>query len=179
VVWRLSSVCTTFEHVFDLSECAAKPSLLDAGAIDVAREALSAALESPSGLDDAGRVDAMRALEKLGCVASAAQACLAVELDTSQREAQAADGVPAARQGRGVAHQVAHARRESPHRGQRHLGLAKAVIGEMPATWSAWRTGRISEWKATLLARETACSRATTDSRSTAGSPRTVPDSRR
>ena len=65
--------------------------------------------------------------------------------------------MPAAQQGRGVAAQVALARRESHHRGQRHLGLAKVVATELPHTWSAWRAGRITEWKATLIARETAC----------------------
>ena len=28
---------------------------------------------------------------------------------------------------------------------------------ELPHTWAAWRTGRITEWKATIVARETAC----------------------
>ena len=28
---------------------------------------------------------------------------------------------------------------------------------ELPHTWAAWRAGRITEWKATLVARETAC----------------------
>ena len=65
--------------------------------------------------------------------------------------------MPAAQQGRGVAAQVALARRESHHRGQRHLGLAKIVSTELPHTWAAWRAGRITEWKATLIARETAC----------------------
>jgi hypothetical protein len=35
--------------------------------------------------------------------------------------------------------------------------VAKAVIAELPATWDAWRAGHISEWKATMIARETAC----------------------
>ncbi len=110
-----------------------------------------------SGLDDAGRVEAIRALEELVCTATAAQALLAAELDTSQRAVQAAAGVPAARQGRGVAAQVGLARRESHHRGQRHLALAQVVTRELPHTWAAWRTGRITEWTATLIARETAC----------------------
>src|SRR4051794_14231986 len=63
----------------------------------------------------------------------------------------------AAHQGRGVAAQIALARRESHHRGQRHLGLATIVPTELPHTWSAWRGGRITEWKATLITRETAC----------------------
>jgi hypothetical protein len=110
-----------------------------------------------SGLGDAGRVEAIRALEELVCTATAAQALLTSELDTSQRAVQAAAGVPAARQGRGVAAQVGLARRESHHRGQRHLALATTVTRELPHTWAAWRTGRITEWTATLIARETAC----------------------
>ena len=107
------------------------------------RAELTAALALPSGLDDAGRIDTVRALEELVCAATAAQAALAAELDESQRAMQEAAGVPAAHQGRGVAAQVALARRESHQRGQRHLGLAKVVATEMPHTWSAWSAGRI------------------------------------
>ncbi len=121
------------------------------------QQVLSAALASRSGLDGSGLVDAIRALEELVCTATAAQAALSAELDTSARARHAAVGEPRARQGRGIAHQVAHARRESPHRGQRHLSLARIVASELPHTWTAWRTGRITEWTATLIARETAC----------------------
>jgi hypothetical protein len=48
------------------------------------------------------------------------------------------------------------ARRDSPHRGGRHLGLAKALVEEMPHTLAALTAGHISEWRATLLVRETA-----------------------
>lgn len=123
------------------------------------RAELVAAL-APDGttdLNDAARVDAIRALERLVCTATAAQAHLAAALDRSQRAAQAEAGVPAARQGQGVAAQVAWARRESPHRGQRHLGLARVVAEELPHTWAAWCDGRVTEWTATLVARETAC----------------------
>ncbi len=123
---------------------------------DLAR-ALDTDTGQDTGLDDAGRVDAIRALEELLCTATAAQARLATELDASQRAMQAAAGVPVARQGRGVAAQVALARRESHARGRLHLGLAKTVCSELPHTWTAWRTGRITEWTATLIARETAC----------------------
>ncbi len=121
------------------------------------QQSLSTAMQEPSGLDDAERVDAIRALEELVCSATAAQALLSAELDASQRTEQASAGEPAARQGRGVAAQVALARRESHHRGQRHLGLARIVAAELPHTWAAWRGGRITEWTATLIARETAC----------------------
>jgi hypothetical protein len=132
-------------------------SVFSAPGIEGWADVLSNALEAPSGLQDGERVDALRALERLGCVVTAAQAHLARELDDSQRVAQAAAGVARARQGAGVAHEVAMARRESPHRGRQHLGLAKVVARELPHTWTAWRTGRITEWKATIVARETAC----------------------
>ena len=139
--------------MFESSVC----SPLDAAVVSGWVGALSRALESPSGLDDAGRIDSIRQIERLVCVATAAQAVLAAELDESQRAGQAAAGVPAALQGRGVGAQVGLARRESHHRGQRHLALATVTKRELPHTWAAWRAGRITEWKAVLVARETAC----------------------
>ena len=56
-----------------------------------------------------------------------------------------------------MAAQVALARRESPHRGARHLGLAHALVDELPRTMMALTAGETSEWRATLVARETAC----------------------
>ncbi len=80
---------------------------------------------------DAVRIDQLRALEQLKSAAAAAQARITVDLDTSVRAAHAAAGIPAERQGRGVAGQVAFARQESPYKGGRHLGLAKVLAGEM------------------------------------------------
>lgn len=107
--------------------------------------------------DEAELVDLIRAQEELKCAAEAAQAAAAVRFDELHRQRQADGGVPTARQGRGVAAQIALARRESPHRGERHLGLAKILTRELPCTWAAFRAGRITEWRATLVARETAC----------------------
>jgi hypothetical protein len=55
-----------------------------------------------------------------------------------------------------VASQLALARRESAFRGRQHLGLAKVLTREMPATLAALAAGQISEWRATIMARETA-----------------------
>ncbi|MDQ6641123.1 MAG: 13E12 repeat family protein, partial [Actinomycetota bacterium] len=106
---------------------------------------------------DAERIDQLRALEDLKAAAAAAQARIAVDLDASQRAEQDEAGVPAGDLGRGIAAQVALARRESPHHGGRHLGLAKALVHEMPNALAAMEAGRLSEWRATLLVRETAC----------------------
>lgn len=133
------------------------PRMLTPDALSAARARLVAELESASSYGDTEILDTIRALEELVCVATAAQAHLARELDASQRSAHAERGLPVAQHGCGVAAQIAWARRESPHRGQRHLALAKVVATELPHTGRAWREGRITEWKATLIARETAC----------------------
>lgn len=65
--------------------------------------------------------------------------------------------MPAEKVGAGIAEQVALARRESPTRGSRHLGLAKALVHEMPNTHQALTDGVITEWAATLVAQATAC----------------------
>ncbi|WP_127131903.1 DUF222 domain-containing protein [Georgenia sp. SYP-B2076] len=124
--------------------------------VDIARWRVAVA-DLDRDVPDAERVDQLRALEELKAAASAAQARIAVDLDASQRRAQAAAGVPAARRGQGVGAQVALARRESPARGGRLLGLAKALVLEMPHTFAALAAGSISEWRATLLVRESAC----------------------
>ncbi|WP_226909446.1 HNH endonuclease [Georgenia ruanii] len=117
--------------------------------------------EALAGIDrdvsDVERVDQLRVLEELKAAAAAAQARIAVDLDLSQRREQEAAGVPAVRRGRGVGAQVALARRESPHQGGRLLGLAKALVLEMPHTYAALESGALSEWRATVLVRESIC----------------------
>ena len=109
------------------------------------------------GLDDAGLIDLIRALEELKCAAEGAQAEATSAFDRSQRAAAARRGVPLERQGRGIPEEVALARRGSPNRGKRHFGLAKVLPAELPCAYEAFRAGHVSEWKVTLLARETAC----------------------
>lgn len=99
----------------------------------------------------------MRDLEDLKSAAASMQARSSVAFDVQQRRAQAESGLPADELGKGVAAQIALARRESPARGGRLLGLAKALVTEMPHTLTALRTGQINEWRATLLVKETAC----------------------
>lgn len=58
--------------------------------------------------------------------------------------------------GRGIGAQIGLARRVSPNKAARLLGLAHAVA-EMPHTRAVWEAGEITEWRASLLARETGC----------------------
>ncbi|HEX7187934.1 MAG TPA: DUF222 domain-containing protein [Actinomycetes bacterium] len=113
--------------------------------------------ETDRDVTDAERIDQLRVLEELKSAAAAAQARAAADLDASVRTRHASLGMAPDQQGRGVASQVALARKDSPARGGRHLGLAKALVHEMPHTLSALAEGRLSEWRATLLVRETAC----------------------
>ncbi|MET3903268.1 DUF222 domain-containing protein [Paenarthrobacter sp. 4246] len=107
--------------------------------------------------DSSGLIDEIRDLEELKSAISARHARAAVAFDLAQRAEQAQAGVPAAERGMGVAAQVAMARRESPHKGSRLLGLAKALVMEMPRTLAALESGQLNEWRATLLVKETAC----------------------
>ncbi|MFC0455118.1 HNH endonuclease [Arthrobacter liuii] len=101
-------------------------------------------------------VEQMRLWEEVKCLAGAQQARLAVAFDLQQRREQAAAGVPVEEQGAGVAAQIALARRESPARGSRLLGLAKTLTG-MPRTFAAFRSGLLNEWRVTLVIKETIC----------------------
>ena len=106
---------------------------------------------------EAARIDLIAVLERVKGAAAGAQAVLTADFAASQRAAQIAAGVPAARAGQGVGGQVALARRDSAFRGGRHVGLAKALTAELPGTLAALAAGDVSEWRATIVARETAC----------------------
>ncbi|WP_354178521.1 DUF222 domain-containing protein [Arthrobacter sp. UYP6] len=117
----------------------------------------AAALEAAETSVRAQLIDHIRVLEELKGSICAAQARAAAVFDESSRRSQARAGVKAEQLGRGVAAQVALARRESPNNGGRLLGLARILSTEMPHTLRALSRGVISEWRATILVRETAC----------------------
>ena len=117
----------------------------------------TAVLDDPSASPEE-LVAAITAAEKLKNEASALQARLAARLDDAVRRRHREElRVPAVVEGRGVASEVAIARRESPFRGQRHLGLAKSLVAEMPCTLAAMEAGEMTEEQATILTKETAC----------------------
>ena len=106
---------------------------------------------------EASLVERIAELERLKSAAAAEQARVTAELDTVRRAREAAEGVAAAKRGRGLAAEIALARHDSPNRGGRHLGFARALVHEMPATLAALDSGALSEWRATLIVRESAC----------------------
>jgi hypothetical protein len=106
---------------------------------------------------EASLVERIAALERLKSAAAAAQARATAALDTARRADEAARGVPPANRGRGLGSEIALARHDSPNRGGRHLGFARALIHEMPHTLAALEVGALSEWRATIIVRESAC----------------------
>ncbi len=165
----MSALCPKIEHMFESSGGASAAVMLsshpdaevpgDGVVLDTATLAAWAGqlARLDRGVDDAERIEQIRLMEELKSTLAAAQAVVTVDLVDSQRAEQRAAGVSERDMGQGVAAQVALARRESPHRGSRLVGLALALVHEMPATMTALRAGKISEWRATIVARETAC----------------------
>lgn len=121
---------------------------------EVVRAWRSQLADAHQGLNDEERIDMIRYLEELKCAAEAAQAVITADFDASQRNQAAKAGEPADCQGRGIAAQIALARRESPHRGQQQHGLSKVLHTELPCTLAAFRAGKIPEHKATIIVRE-------------------------
>jgi hypothetical protein len=122
--------------------------------------------------DNAGLIDQVRAYENVKCWAAGQQARLSVAFEARLRQEQADLGAHAGRgtlraedlgkdrtkeHGLGAAEQIALARGESPHRGGRLLGMAKALVTEMPHALGALDTGQLNEERAMYVAKETAC----------------------
>jgi hypothetical protein len=120
----------------------------------------------------AGLIDQVRAYENVKCWAAGQQARLSVAFEARLRQEQADLGAPAGRgtlraedlgkdrtkeHGLGAAEQIALARGESPHRGGRLLGMAKALVTEMPHALGALDTGQLNEERAMYFVKETAC----------------------
>ena len=110
-----------------------------------------------TGAADGELIDQITELEKIKAACAAAQAALTLAFHTSRSRGLSSTELRNEGTHRSINAQIALARRDSPVRGGRHVGLARALIREMPHTYTALRTGQISEWRATLLTRETAC----------------------
>lgn len=117
---------------------------------------VSALAGMPLPVSEPEAVDQIGVLEGLKAACAAAQARTTAVLHGLRTEAETEQGILARERGRGLAAEVALARRESPATGSRDLGLARALCEEMPHTLAALTRGTISEWKATIMCRETA-----------------------
>ncbi|GAA2224491.1 hypothetical protein GCM10010413_18090 [Promicromonospora sukumoe] len=108
-----------------------------------------------SGAVQAEWVDLLAELEAVKNAITATQARLAVVLDEATRADEARQSIRAERQGRGVPNQVGAALRVSPHAGAGFVSTSRVWVTQMPHTFAALQSGVLSEWRATLLVRET------------------------
>ncbi|GAA1460461.1 HNH endonuclease signature motif containing protein [Williamsia maris] len=112
--------------------------------------------DQPSAESEAEAIERIALLESIKAGCAAAQARDTMRFEELRIEAETGSGVPAARRGRGMASEIALARKVSGAQGSRHLGFARALMHEMPNTRAALESGALSEWRATILVRETA-----------------------
>jgi hypothetical protein len=130
--------------------------LTDTGDSREALRAMLSVLGDLSAADsEAVAVDLISLAESVKSSLAAVQAQQTLRLQELRSAAEAEAGVPIERRCRGLSAEVALARRVSGNAGGRHLGFARAM-GEMPNTFARLREGSLSEWRATILVRETA-----------------------
>lgn len=113
--------------------------------------------ESAEIADAAAGIDLITALETAKCTCAAVQATATDAVATAITAQRREMGKPKSQWRTGIASQIGLARRESPNKGGRFLGLARSLVHEMPHTHARLLTGQLNEWRATLIARETAC----------------------
>lgn len=116
---------------------------------------LLAALRA-DGLSDRELVDQLRTLEKISSATAAAKIVLTAELHQQRCSTDAQAGIDTRHRGRGVAHEVALARKESPHLARQHLAVAKVLPHQMPSALEALRRGDLNEAQVMILVRECA-----------------------
>jgi Domain of unknown function (DUF222) len=100
---------------------------------------------------------AVERFERLKSAAAAAQARATALWAEKRRAAEEAAAVPARRRGKGLTSEIALARHDAPIKGGTHLGVATALVHEMPHTMAALEAGVLSEYRATLIVCESAC----------------------
>ena len=120
---------------------------------------LAAVLEQAPRTDDLTRasdpelIDTISALERAKGMISAAQAHAEIAFRDSQVELQRRQDVPRALRGRGVADQIAMARRITPTQASGHVALHRVLIETLPRTTTLLERGEISEWAAEEVAK--------------------------
>ena len=132
----------------------------DPAALEVARVRRSIAAHAPAD-SDRGLIDQLDELERLKAAVAATQARITDHLDrrrAAAREARELLGDEEPRRPHpdaGLGREIGLARRESPHEGRRFLGLARALLHDLPHTLAALTCGDLNERRARIIADET------------------------
>lgn len=103
---------------------------------------------SDPATDPAAGIERIRALEELKGAIAAAQARQTVAFEAARRAEHEAAELRANQIGKGIALEVALARRESPYRARLQLGWSRILVDELPHTLKALQSGVTTEWRA-------------------------------
>ncbi|WP_050668643.1 DUF222 domain-containing protein [Luteipulveratus halotolerans] len=125
------------------------------GAVELRAFVASLAAVGDDADDDAARIDQLALLEQIGAACVAAQARVMVAFADSQREQQAAAGVPVRERGRGVADQIGLACKISPQAASSRLGRARTLMADLPRVYDELSAGLISDRAADAVVRQT------------------------
>ena len=103
--------------------------------------------------DEDALVTCVEVAERIAAVASAAQRRASVAYRASRIAAQRAAGVAARDLGRGVAEEIALARRITPTAASNQIALGRVIVESLPCTESLLAAGEISAWAADEVAK--------------------------
>ena len=116
---------------------------------------VEAVAEMRSATDDFDKITQLEELQTLLNATVGAIARVSVDFEVSQREDQRRRQVPSGERGRGIADQIALARRISPAQASRDLGFARAMQHDLAGTGELLSSGLINERAAQAVHRET------------------------
>ena len=107
----------------------------------------------PVAVSNHALIEAIGQIEQMKNALDAAQARLEVHLRSVRVQAERAAGIPAAKAGSGVGHEIGLARRISPASAGNQLSLRRVLVESMPRTVALLEQGEISGWAAEEVAR--------------------------
>lgn len=106
-----------------------------------------------SGHDESALVECVERGERILAMAGAVQRRASVAYRSSRVRAQREAGVPTRDLGRGVAEEIALARRITPNQAANQIALARVLVDSMPRTLGMLAHGEISAWSADEVAK--------------------------
>lgn len=109
----------------------------------------------PTAATEQEHIERIQEYQKLRGQLDAAMACEVAEFERKRIAVEKEQKVPKAERGKGVAGEVALARREAPAKGQQFLDLARALDQDLPYTKAALTAGSIREEHAQSISKAT------------------------
>ncbi len=108
---------------------------------------------------EAALVDQLAAMARATATLAATQVRVTALLEAKRLARESAQGVPAARRGRGLASEVGLARKASPWHGAKFLKTSRILVEDMPYTLAALQAGTLTENRAMIIADHAECLR--------------------